>query len=532
MSERIEQGERTRLSLLAVLVIASGGIGWGQDNDPAWRLQSDGTWLAETVSIGQQGSQVFAEYGAYQNSVVLLSSFDVSPPTPAWADERQAYNFVRRVESSADAGVHVSLHQEFLPGSYAVRQPVLRCYSSDSAGPDWTCVMPVDIPGHAFADVRVSASGDRILGVVYDSYQGKTYLSAFDSSSENPISEHWIQTLGPFRALDMSADGTTAVVASDLAVMIIDVATTTIVHTKYLMGAANFGAVSLSEDASTLVFGTIGKVLIFERGASGTYTESANFVLPAETYCGELDLSRDGSTLVMGLNSFQDPLTARVLAIDFDTRETVTEYATTGTGEFQNAVSGVGVAVDGSRFVVGLWGDEGETVPELLVFERGQNAPVNSIDLPGSVNAIDLSPDGDHVAVASKIGHANEAGAGGAFWLFETRERDLNLCGVPSVGDTVQLEHQTTPGTLTRTLVSSGLASEPRDFGHVGSLVLNMDSMNFLPGSAVADGEGVARKSFTIPNDGTLIGTTLYFQGFGLRPRKLTNDWVAMSILP
>jgi hypothetical protein len=509
-----------------------GGHSWGQQVSPVWELTSDGSWIAETVAIGNEGSQVFTEFGSLQNSVMLFSAFDVNPPSPAWSDEGVVYNFARHVASASDADVHVSLHQEFEAGSTSIRRAVLRCYTSSSDAMDWSYELPVSIPGHTHSDLRVSAGGERIITEVYDSYQGRTHISTFDSNAGQPMAAQWLQTMGAVHAFALSADGTVAAVASDMSLLVLDVDTLAVKFTKYFIGTPNYGALSISGNGDVVVYGSYMKALVFEASGPDAYVEMPSIALTQGRYCNEIGISRDGTTLVMGLNTFDNLARAEVLAMDFATRQVVNEYEIAGVGGYQNSVCGIGVARDGSRFVVGLWGDQGQTVPEVLMFGRGSHEPIFEIDLPGSVNALDLSPEGDRVAIASKGTHANVLGGGGAIWLFEARNRDFDLRGVPSVGDTVTFEQQLGPNSFGRVLYSPMLSANPRVFAGVGTLLLDETQLSVLPGIALADGTGAAFTPHWIPNDSALIGTTVFYQGLGLRPRKLSEDMVRMTILP
>ena len=65
----------------------------------------------------------------------------------------------------------------------------------------------------------------------------------------------------------------------------------------------------------------------------------------------------------------------------------------------------------------------------------------------------------------ARDGHNSVFGGGGGYYFLETRDRDLVLTGVPSVGETVRFAHQTEFGMPTRLLYAGSLAAEPRVFG-------------------------------------------------------------------
>ena len=531
----MQQGKRWRgrsVAALALVAAIGARTAAAQGGELAWSYQSDGSWIADAVSLGEAGTQVFSEHGAYSNAVVLLSAHDADPPAPVWSNEASGLNFFRRVDSADHGGAHVALHQEYLPGSNSQRQALLRYYSAGSSIPAWSYTFPVVIPNHPYSHVRISEDGDRVVGVVYDMSLGKTFVASFDGSSSTPTATAWITTLGVYKGFDLSADGSTVALVSDLKVTLLDAVTLAETHAKYIFGQSVQGALGVSGDGGLVAVGVTSEAWIFERGATGPYTQTASVAYPAGTFCLELGVSADAGTLVLGLNAAGNPSLARVRAVDLPSRQVTMDHPLQGSGEYMNNVERVSVAADGSRFAVGLWGDELETLPEVLVFRRHQDGPVFTYDLPGSVTSLDLSPAGDRLAVGSKGGHASEIASGGAVWLFRTYARDIDLEGVPSIGATVELTHDVRPGDVVRFLSSPALAGQAQGFGPFGTLYLERLTLAGVGGPVVAGPDGVARKAMVLPDDPSLVGTSLYFQGLCLSPRELSEDWVKMTVLP
>lgn len=517
---------------LAVAVLLLGNAARAQEMGLQWTLASDGSWIADAISVGNHGTQVFTEYGAYANRAVLLSSHDVSPPAPVWEEVGVVSNQHRSVVSSHERDVHVAMHQRLREGSTSVRRAVLRKYSSVPGAQDWSREIPVDIQGHSYNRVGISSDGRRIVAVVYDFAQGKTRVELLSDLGEQPLAVHMVQTMGPFLGLALSSDARKLMLASSMRITILDVDTGAIELNRSLSSAPNYGAVALSGNGRMAAFGTIGQIWLFERGEQGTYEQLQSLSLPQAVYCRRVAISDDASTLVAGLFLTSNPGRAHVRAYDLASGAITMERLLQGSGTFQNQVERISFSADGQRFAVGLWGDEGGIVPEVLVFERDQSEPVFTYDLPGSVMALDLSPRGDFLAVASKGVHANVAGGGGAFWLFRTSPSDLGLEGVPSIGAGVAVAHRLEAGNSSRVLVAPFLGAQPETFGPAGTLYLDRASMRFLSGTRAAGTDGVARHPLAIPSDPTLIGTSLYYQGLEVGPRRLSKDWVKMTLLP
>jgi hypothetical protein len=100
----------------------------------------------------------------------------------------------------------------------------------------------------------------------------------------------------------------------------------------------------------------------------------------------------------------------------------------TATGSLQNLASCVSCSADGQHFAVGLWGDGGGPVAEGRLYARNQNTPIGLVNLNGSVFAIQVSADGQRMAVGSKSVHANISGNGGEVDLFGAATPFTTFC--------------------------------------------------------------------------------------------------------
>lgn len=497
-----------------------------------WSYPSDGSWIAEAVSLGGNGGQAFTEVGAFQHSRRLFAAQDQDPPAPVWVDEASEMNFVRRVASSAEADVHAAMVQVYADAQHTTRKAVLRKHSTAGGAPDWVYEFPTVIVNHPYSDVGVSADGERVVGVVYDSGTLGTRVTAFGSDSAVPVADFDAATFGGFLGWDLSSDGSVVAFESQLKVSAFDVLSGAPLLESYLFGSLAYGALSLSADGSRLARGTNGEVRVFERVGGGGFQLMTTIGLPSGWYARSVDLSGDGGRLAIGMNLGGNPNAARLRVVDVDTQIVLTDHVIQGSGELSNVAEHVALSKAGAVAVLGLWGDEAGTVPELEVFEVGRDEPTATFDLAGSVLDLDLSPDGSRVAVAAKGGHAGAWGGGGEIALFATRQRDFDLEGVPRAGATVVFRQPVRPGGWARVLCSPTLAATPTVFAGVGTLVLERPTMWFLPGFAQGDASGVARTSLALPADPSLVGTSAYYQGLGLSPRDLTEDWVRLVVLP
>ena len=497
-----------------------------------WSLTSDESWIAETVSLGNQGTQVFTEYGFYVNHAELLSSHTVGDASPAWSDQQAMLNFERQVASSKSADVHLSLHQVYADAALFQRRAVLRRYSSAGAGSSWSHESDILISNHAHSWCAVSDDGEAIVLLVYDQAQGKTQLSLFGPDSNVPTHQAYLTTLAGVESADLSRDGSTLVVSAPLKQLVYDLTIGEVAHETYTFGQPQYGGSSSSGDGSRVVFGTPGFVTVMERNGEGIYSELLALDLPSAHMLRAPALSDDGTTLVAGFQKAGQLMDARIVVVDLEQGALSYQLDLDGGGQLQNLVEDIQVSADGSRFAIGMWGDEDDLVPEVLVYDRDLMLPVLTDHLPGSVNSMDFSSTGDYLTVASKGVHANVWGGGGSVSLYRVGLVDVAINGAPVVGATVDVEHRVREGTSSQVLVSTGLLDTPLEdslYG-AGKLYLDPELIVELP-LTTADGSHLAISPFLIPQ-GVAVGTSYYMQAIDLDDGSLSRDWTKLTVLP
>jgi len=150
-------------------------------------------------------------------------------------------------------------------------------------------------------------------------------------------------------------------------------------------------------------------------------------------YLKSCAISSDGGTLAAGWyrTSF---LQNRVQLFDPDSPTPLWSYLfATGGGEWQDVPSAMGLTSDGGYLVVGSWGDQLNTNPEVHVFARPLSNPILTVDTPGSVFDVDIieaGGGGAYVTACGKHIHANESGRGGDLYSIRVDE----LIGVNASG--------------------------------------------------------------------------------------------------
>jgi len=492
-----------------------------------WSHASGGAgWIGSAVSIGTRASQVFTEYDLNSEATELFSVYDVDPPSPVWSDGSPLGTEFRYVASADATDAHVSIHQVVLNGNPATRQAVLRKFRSFSA--DWSHTFAPII--NAGARVGISRDGQTIAVALMNDSTFQVEVSVFGPDSGTPVSSGSVAVgAGNYlRGFDLSADGSTLYFSAGVAAYVYDLASHSVAFSTNI--GAGFDSHAISGDGSVFAFGNFNALRVWEKSGA-TYLNTHTVPKAGQVYCAQVDISDDGSTVAAAWYFYATGLSVAVEALDVPTKSITMSQLVTGTGSFQNAAADVSCSADGQRFAVGLWGDQGNQVAELRLYDRAQNAPIATLNTPGSVFSIDLSADGQRVIAGSKAVHANSFGNGGRLDLLDAGGEDFILRGTPSLGSTISIELHAPPGaTAGFLLVAQAESVPPLVFAGIGTLHIDRTTLTVVPQGAVIGG-AVNSFPLTLTGDPFALGTSIYLQCLTLQPRTLSKDWVKLTYL-
>jgi len=381
-------------------------------------------WIGNSVSIGNNGSEVFTEYTLNNEATELFSVNDSNPPTAIWSDATSVGSENQQVASAEATNTKVAIHTINFGTPQA--SVVLRKYTSASPVPDWTYGW--DFAGTAH--VGISRDGQKIVAAVGNGVNGTADVVVFSPASNVPLSYTPIAigANNDIRGFDLSADGSTLYVSSSGSptAYIFDVATASVVFSQPLQ--ASFDSHAISGDGKVFAFGNFGSMSVYEK--TGTfYTNTHNQIVGGQCYCAMIDISDDGKTIASGYTFYSTYLPVQIMALDVPSKTNTMTDVVTATGGFQNIVSAISISADGQRFAVGLWGDGSGPVAEARFYARNQNTALGTVNLPGSVFGIQISADGHKMIAGSKAVHANQFGNGGSLDLWGEGTPFTSFCG-------------------------------------------------------------------------------------------------------
>ena len=510
-----------------------------------WEKASSGgseSWSARVLSIGNQGSEVFTCTGPLIDYTRIYSSFDTSPPQEMMHESSSAETQRHRVDSATNSDAHVSLYDVRAPGVIGnLRDLVVKKYSASSL--DWTYNFPVQTNAHQNTFVAISSDGETILAAAQNIFNSFSFDIAFlasnySSGTANTTPVHY-SPMGLFKSFALSADGGTFLIAGTSGIQVGSTATKAITHTASIPWLDSYRSdVVISGSGRFIAYATETQVRIMERAAN-TYVLRTTYDIPGGAcYESHLDFSENDALLACGMNYSPDTHQIRVAAFDMLAAAGPTLYYSevhTGGGEYDDKISDVSASGTGKRFAVGTWGDDQDLIPEVLVYSKNQSQPIATVNLPGSVWDLEMSPDGKNFAVGYKHLHANVfSGTTTSYSLYEVGKRDFRMSGAPRIGNNLDISLFLRPGTIGKLVYGAEDPNyTPADYLGLGTSYVNPASWSIL-NLGTGDADNWARRSISTSssNFSQLSGQTLHLQGLALGRRKLSRDWVKVTLVP
>lgn len=298
-------------------------------------------------------------------------------------------------------------------------------FQSSSASPIWTSFSsapfvsaPVDGPG------KVDCSDDGSVYATSGSIDAHLAIKFYSNTSATPVAVYEDPSLNYFpRQLRLTADGTKCIFRVSATLYRVDTATGTL-DASFPLDASN-DCFAISPDGSVVAYGfTAARIATWDGSAYNLVAGSA----VSGYYGGAAAIADDNSTIYFGFYK-NNYTTNRILRFDLSTSSLVWTYDyPVGSGGNQDLVESMQCSDDGRWLVVGSWGSETGGGDEVQVFDDLNNTlPVFSINTPGSMFDVDISPNGQYISATGKHVHANTMGSGTDIYFAE-----IEVLGVES----------------------------------------------------------------------------------------------------
>ena len=483
------------------------------------------SWVAKNVSLGNRGTQVFAELGpAYPT--ILLSAFDADTAAPVWQSPADlAFN--HDVAAAETTDLHVSLRHERNATIPSLRNGWLRVFTSDSKEPLWTARVSTWIANHNLSDVFVTPDGSTIVTAVFDTGTFKLDLEFYRPDSNLPFKTLELDVGGSSNTMLMSDDAQTFYVGTLSSGKVFELETGRVLTTQFVQ-TQYYGGHGLSGDGSVFAMGGLGNVRVFRRQDDNSYRLDFTHNVSFNGYCDRIAISSDGSTMAAGFNVLDGFRTTVVQAVDLKTGALRMSESIVGNGQLQNTITDLDITSDGQRIAATVSGD-GAGVRELRIYDADRSIPIRTEDLPGSGLAVDISADGARVAVGCKGVHTTQAGSGGCIKFLQLDEADLLVKGVPVTGGSIDVEVQADQASTVVLFTADAIVDQPLFYPDLGLLYLRR-AVTSKTTLGPTDANGFLRANISLARSAP--GTTISMQGFLLPQQELTKDWVKVTVLP
>ncbi|MCD4701988.1 MAG: T9SS type A sorting domain-containing protein [Candidatus Aegiribacteria sp.] len=285
----------------------------------------------------------------------------------------------------------------------------ISCYDHSSATPLWTYI-GTDIidPGMVDNPGRFTCNDDGTILAVGCRIDDHLAVVFFSNSSSVPITIYEDPTVTYLpRQVRLTEDGSKCILRTSVMYRV-DTATG-ILEDSYDLGASTdcFG---VSPDGSVVAYGfTAIRVAVWDGSAYNLeWARSASGY-----YAGGAAVADDNATIYFGCYR-SDYLTNRITRHDISSSNPIWTYNyPTGTGGYQDVLEWMDCSEDGRWLVIGSWGCQTGGGPEVCVIDdQYPSTPAFTIDTPGSIFHVDITPDGNYISASGKHVHANVMGSG------------------------------------------------------------------------------------------------------------------------
>jgi hypothetical protein len=294
----------------------------------------------------------------------------------------------------------------------------LHTFTSSSAAVEWMVDFDPLFTSADYTGVKVSRDGTRVCALVVDPTQGAFRSRLYTYDAVTGIQQSVWET--PFFAgpIDLVDDGTQCLVTEGQNAHLIDTNTGTLVRS--FVGSGAGARHKISGDGRIVVLGGFS-FSVRERDAQGNWSQIISFTSATSWFGWGAAVSRDGSTVAaMSHNYGNNYLSTATRIWDVPTRTRSAPFVTSGSGSFQDSISGAVLSDDGQVLAVSSWGTQDNVHPEVMIFNRNVEM-IGSIDLVGSPFGLDMTGQGVYVLSGSKGTHANQFGNGGHATLYQVR---------------------------------------------------------------------------------------------------------------
>lgn len=487
---------------------------------PRWQQTDLGlAWIGSSAAVGDSGA---AAIGGKDFNNEEISCWATGSDTPIFnqsVNGASALNVAMADRANTSAGIVTNdLGGPNFESTVSVW---------DSAGNGtalWSQALPTT--GNVYSSmIAVSDNGNRIVAAASNA-TGVLHVRVWDRSGASLASWDFAAAANlRFGAIDDSGSRFYAGLYNGNA-LIYDLTTGALLHTQNI--GATFDAHAISGDGKTIAYGSFSGIYVVQETSAGVWSQVAFRANPSSSYTGRVALNQDGTRAGFAMQRYSpasDHFEAGIMDVSTGSDLNLQIFDAPGTA-YQLNPSGLAMSDAGDVMACGSWGDSFNATPEVFTMDDQGNL-LGSVDLPGSVFAIDMDSDGDVVLAGSKAVHANTFGNGGAITCIDAADQNFHMSGYPQQGASLNIESPDGANALTFSVTTS-LGNSMTPFG-MSELNIATEMLRVGPFTIPSGGLSMP---LLIPTRASLAGMLVHMQGvrFGA-VNELTNK-VSVRLLP
>ncbi len=360
---------------------------------------ADATAIASTVAFSEPANSLWV--GQWLNSP-RVQRFDITGDGTPLVNYAAPAGSLTSVSAAKGADLAAVLNSS--GSTYSVT-----AYSKAS-GFKWTYAFPSSLNNSGYYNIKVSRDGSVVACILTDTTDSANPVPSLYifNGATGAIQNTWPLATGYAGGVDLTDNGSLALVTVNDQARLIDSATGAVITSASVVGSG--GRFAISGNGQTFALGGFDFKVFKKVGSS--YVPAVNFSAATSWFGWAIAISRDGSTVGVLSHNYNGYLKTATRVFDVASGTLLGTVNTTGTGTLQDSAVGASISDDGSVLAVASWGTQNNAHPEVQVFSRTL-AALGSIDTPGSPSWVDVSSDGKYVAVGGKAVHANTFGNGG-----------------------------------------------------------------------------------------------------------------------
>ncbi|MBU0517926.1 WD40 repeat domain-containing protein [bacterium] len=356
------------------------GDTYGMCNDCDVSL--DGYYMALGISLNNQRAECYSAPSA----------------TPLW--EYSVGDVGTKVAISENAEYYVFGYGQYVSLFNGV--PGVLLWTFDCGANNWVYQVAISRDASTVAVACAAGSVGRVI--------------AFSPASATPIWETsmTITTGFPFYGLRFSADGTHISANEKFYAWILNAADGSAIWETAVNNTES--PIPMSEDGSVIAIGLNAGGICYVYTWNGntqvydllwSYTFTGGY----SRWCNEVEISTDGSTIAAGSLIFETGGTYDGTAAVFDINGGGTPLWVSDS--FGDLVGEIAISDNGQVVAIGSWGEEDNSTPDLRIYDRNIPIPFYTLNHPGSINSVAMTPDGSMVFAGGKHVHNRTFGNGG-----------------------------------------------------------------------------------------------------------------------